>query len=159
VLGTVPDVRPALQQAAAVVVPLLVGGGTRIKIFEAMAMGRPVVSTSLGAEGLPVTSGEQLLLADEPQAFADAVCRLLEAPAEAARLGAAARQYVEQHFTVERIARQFEAACVAAVNRGMAASGTSSVAPPCRHGQQGERHDRPSRQPSGLAQAAPADVT
>ena len=64
VIGTVPDTRPWLSRAALVVVPLRIGGGTRIKIFEAMAMGKAVVSTSIGAEGLPVTSGEDVVLAE-----------------------------------------------------------------------------------------------
>ncbi len=78
VVGTVPDTRPWLAPAALVVVPLRIGGGTRIKIFEAMAMGKAVVSTSLGAEGLPVTSGDDVLLADTPAEFAEAVIGLLE---------------------------------------------------------------------------------
>src|SRR5207249_9321009 len=90
VVGTVPDVRPYLAAASVVVVPLLVGGGTRIKIFEAMAMGKAVVSTRIGAEGLPVNSGEHLLLADSPVDFADAVLQLLNDDAERGRIGQAA---------------------------------------------------------------------
>src|SRR5207237_3262310 len=73
VTGRVDDVRPYLQQAAVYVVPLRIGGGTRLKIFEAMAMGRAVVSTTVGAEGLAVTDGQHLLLADGPANFARAV--------------------------------------------------------------------------------------
>src|SRR5208283_3320077 len=69
VTGKVEDVRPHLAKAAVTVVPLRVGGGTRFKILEAMAMGRPVVSTSLGAEGILARPGEDILLADEPEAF------------------------------------------------------------------------------------------
>lgn len=77
VTGTVPSVVDYLRDAAVVVVPLRVGGGTRLKIFEAMAAGRAVVSTSIGAEGLDVSSGHDVILADEEQRFADAVIALL----------------------------------------------------------------------------------
>lgn len=77
VTGTVDDVRPHLDACEILVVPLRSGGGTRIKIFEAMAQGVPVVSTTIGAEGLPVVDGETILIADEAGAFADAVCRML----------------------------------------------------------------------------------
>ena len=68
VTGRVDDVRPYVRDAAVYIVPLRIGGGTRLKIFEAMAMAKAVVSTSVGAEGLPVTDGEHVWLADEPQA-------------------------------------------------------------------------------------------
>ncbi len=67
VTGRVDDVRPYMRDAAVYIVPLRIGGGTRLKIFEAMAMGKAVVSTTVGAEGLPVTDGEHVLLADEPR--------------------------------------------------------------------------------------------
>ena len=70
ITGTVDDVRPFLRRGAIVVVPLRVGSGTRLKIFEAMACGKAVVSTTLGAEGLPVTSGKDIVLADDPGDFA-----------------------------------------------------------------------------------------
>ncbi len=111
VVGTVPDVRPYLAGAAAVVVPLLVGGGTRLKIFEAMAMGKAVVSSTVGCEGLPVTAGEHLLVEDAPAAFADAVVRLLTSPRERAGLGAAARRLVCERFGAEAVARQFDDIC------------------------------------------------
>lgn len=111
VRGTVPDVRPYFAQAAVVVVPLLVGGGTRIKIFEAMAMGKPVVSTTVGAEGLKVTAGEHLLLADAPQELADAIQSLLGNADRRARLGRAARELVCRSFSAESVARQFEKTC------------------------------------------------
>ena len=66
VTGRVDDVRPYMRDAAVYIVPLRIGGGTRLKIFEAMAMGKAVVSTTIGAEGLPVTDGEHVMLADEP---------------------------------------------------------------------------------------------
>jgi glycosyltransferase involved in cell wall biosynthesis len=81
------------------VVPLLAGSGTRVKILEAWAAGRPVVSTSLGAEGLPVRDGEHLLLADNPEDFAAAVSRLLASPQLRERVGRAGRQLYERQFT------------------------------------------------------------
>jgi glycosyltransferase involved in cell wall biosynthesis len=117
VTGTVPDVRRYLAEAAVVVVPLLVGSGTRNKIFEAMAMGKAVVSTTLGAEGLPVAAGEHLLLADTPSDFAGAVDRLLDDPGLRARLGAAARALVYPRYAAENVARQFEDICVRTVDR------------------------------------------
>jgi glycosyltransferase involved in cell wall biosynthesis len=120
VVGAVPDVRPYLAEAAVVVVPLLVGGGTRIKIFEAMAVEKAVVSTSLGAEGLELTPGEHIMLADTPSEFAEAVCGLLENADHRARLASAARRLVTANYSVETIARQFDAICrrtVEAVSR------------------------------------------
>jgi glycosyltransferase involved in cell wall biosynthesis len=78
VTGTVPSVQERIEPAAVVVVPLRVGGGTRLKIFEAMAMGKAVVSTSVGAEGLELENGHDLVIADNPTAFADAVVLLLQ---------------------------------------------------------------------------------
>lgn len=76
--GHLPDVRPCVARSAVCVIPLRVGGGTRLKILEAMALGTPVVSTPKGAEGLQVSHGKDILIADTPQQFAIAVCRLLE---------------------------------------------------------------------------------
>jgi glycosyltransferase involved in cell wall biosynthesis len=96
--GRVDDVRPYLAKAAVVVVPLRIGSGTRLKVLEAMAMGKAVVSTSVGCEGLDVIHGQHLLIADEPGAFAKAVIRLLEYPAEAHELGCRARALVETAY-------------------------------------------------------------
>ncbi len=104
VTGRVDDVRPFLARAEVVVVPLRIGGGTRIKIFEAMAMGRPVVSTSLGAEGLPVAPGREILLEDEPESFAQAVANLLGDPGRRVALGQAARDKVKREHTWEVVA-------------------------------------------------------
>lgn len=117
VSGTVPDVRPLVGSASVVVVPLRIGGGTRIKIFEAMAQGKPIVSTTLGAEGLPVTSGRDIVIADEPRALSDAIVALLEDQAARRRIGDTARRLVEEHFSAERVARQFEAICLKVVER------------------------------------------
>jgi glycosyltransferase involved in cell wall biosynthesis len=89
--GFVSDLRPHLAAAAAVVVPLRVGGGTRLKIVEAMAMGKAIVSTTLGAEGIEAVPGRDILIEDEPAAFGDAVNRLLAGPDLAARIGESAR--------------------------------------------------------------------
>jgi glycosyltransferase involved in cell wall biosynthesis len=89
--GAVDDTRPYIAQAAVYVVPLRMGGGTRFKILEAAAMSRAMVSTSLGCEGFPVKSGQELLIADSPREFADAVIALLRDPARRAGLGANAR--------------------------------------------------------------------
>ena len=88
--GFVPDLRPHLAEAAAVVVPLRLGGGTRLKIVEAMAMGKAIVSTTLGAEGIKAVPGRDILVEDDPAAFADAVSRLLAEPGLATRIGQSA---------------------------------------------------------------------
>lgn len=98
VTGQVADVLPYYRSAAMSVVPLRSGGGTRLKILEAMALGTPVVSTTVGAEGLDVIDGVHLLLADSPQAMADAVGRLIEDPPLAASLAVRARRLVEQRY-------------------------------------------------------------
>jgi glycosyltransferase involved in cell wall biosynthesis len=111
VTGTVPDVRPYLARARVFVVPLRIGGGTRLKIYEAMAMGKAIVSTSIGAEGLPVRHGEHLLIADTPAAFAAAVLRLLRDPEEAAALGVRAAQLVRSRFGWRQAAECFAEVC------------------------------------------------
>jgi len=81
-----------------VVVPLRIGGGTRLKIVEALAMGRAVVSTSLGCEGLDVEDGQTIVVADTSRAFADAIINLLNDPDARARLGRKGRRLVEEHY-------------------------------------------------------------
>ena len=90
VTGRVPSVVDHLHEAAVVIVPLRIGGGTRLKIYEAMATGRAVVSTTVGAEGLDVHHGDDVLLADDPQRFAEAVVMLLKDPSTRARFESAA---------------------------------------------------------------------
>jgi glycosyltransferase involved in cell wall biosynthesis len=102
VTGAVDDAVRALAGARVAVVPVRAGSGTRIKILEAWAARRAVVSTTLGAEGLPARDGEHLLLADGGPAFAAAVSRLLENPAERTRMGAAGRGLYESRFTWEQ---------------------------------------------------------
>jgi glycosyltransferase involved in cell wall biosynthesis len=96
--GTVADMRPEIARATVCVVPLRIGSGTRLKILEAAAMGRAVVSTRLGAEGLGFAEGGEILLADAPPAFADAVVRLLEDGGLRAEVGRAARRRVEAEY-------------------------------------------------------------
>jgi len=106
--GFVPDLRPHLASAAAVVVPLRLGGGTRLKIVEAMSMGKAIVSTTLGAEGIDASSGRDILIEDQPEAFANAVCRLLADPGLAARIGQSARQLAVQHYAWSSAAQALE---------------------------------------------------
>jgi sugar transferase (PEP-CTERM/EpsH1 system associated) len=103
--GTVEDVRPYLAQARLVVVPLRAGGGTRLKILEAWALGKPVVSTTIGAEGLPAEDGKNIALADSPEAFAQRAVQLLNDAGAAEQLGAAGRRVVEELFGWDRVAR------------------------------------------------------
>ena len=114
-VGSVPDVRPYVGNASVFVVPLLVGGGTRLKIFEAMAMGKAVVSTSLGAEGLPVTNGEHIQLADSPENFAARVVELLEDATRRREQADRGRRLILQNFSAETVARQFEEICQSVV--------------------------------------------
>jgi len=108
VTGFVPDLRPHLAAAAAVVVPLRLGGGTRLKIVEAMAMGTAIVSTTLGAEGIEAIAGRDLLIEDQPDAFADAVNRLLADAALAARIGKSARRLAVERYSWSGAARALE---------------------------------------------------
>jgi glycosyltransferase involved in cell wall biosynthesis len=103
VTGTVEDIRPYIAKASVYIVPLLVGGGTRLKIFEAMAMGRAIVSTSIGAEGLPAVSGKHLLLADQPEEFARQVVELLRDTKRRKELGERARSLVEQNYSWQSV--------------------------------------------------------
>jgi sugar transferase (PEP-CTERM/EpsH1 system associated) len=108
VTGTVDDIRPYLWGSSAAVVPLRIGGGTRLKIFEAMAAGIPIVSTSVGAEGLPLSEGEHILIADSAQAFADRCLDLLENPDLRSRVAESALETVSARFSWEHVAACFE---------------------------------------------------
>lgn len=99
VTGTVPDVRPYMRDAAVAVAPLRVARGIQNKILEAMAMGLPVVATSKAHEGLEGRPGRDLLLEDDPAAFANAVVGLLRAPEHRAEMGRSARRFVETHHS------------------------------------------------------------
>lgn len=98
VTGAVDDTRPFIAGARVYVAPLRMGGGTRFKLLEALALRRPVVSTHIGAEGFPLQNGRDALLADGPQAFADAVCRILCEPDLGDRLGAAGRALIAARY-------------------------------------------------------------
>ena len=104
VTGGVPDVRPYLAKASLMVVPLLIGGGTRLKIVEAMGMDCPVISSTIGAEGLGLTHDRELLLADDSQGFAEAIFELLDDPQRAEALAKRARTFVEQNLTWKHLA-------------------------------------------------------
>ncbi len=110
--GFVDDIRPHIRGAAASVIPLRIGGGTRIKAYEAMAQGCPIVSTTIGMEGLPAEPGHHYLLADRPEEFADALVTLLAEPARGARMAADARNFVEASFSSARVAAEFERICL-----------------------------------------------
>lgn len=120
--GWVDDVRPYLDDAALCIVPLRIGGGTRMKIYEAMAMSRAVVSTAVGAEGLAYNDGSDIRIVDAPEAFAAAVAGLLEDHAARDRMGDAARALVEAHFGWARVAEVFGDLCERAVDSWRAGS-------------------------------------
>jgi glycosyltransferase involved in cell wall biosynthesis len=109
VTGFVDDVRPYLDRAAVFVSPLRTGGGIKNKILQAWAMGKACVATSVCTGGLAVREGENILIRDDPTAFADAVVRLLRDARESARLGANARKTILEHYTWERQAEKLEA--------------------------------------------------
>ncbi len=93
VTGRVPDIAPYLTGASVYIVPLRIGSGTRLKLIEAMAAGLPVVSTQVGAEGFPVESGKNIVLAEQPDEWGKAILTLLDAPKRRAELGAAATKF------------------------------------------------------------------
>jgi sugar transferase (PEP-CTERM/EpsH1 system associated) len=106
VTGGVEDVRPLYSQSTVCVVPLRAGGGTRLKILEAMALGRPVVSTSIGCEGIEVVDGEHLFIADTPDQFAEKTISLLKNKRLTLRITAQARELVVNRYDWEVITRQ-----------------------------------------------------
>jgi polysaccharide biosynthesis protein PslH len=117
VTGRVDDVRPFMERAAVYIVPLRIGGGTRLKIFEAMAMEKAIVSTTIGAEGLPIKNGEELILADTPESFSDSVVRLLEDQDLARRVGERAAIKVRSTFGWRRVAERFAELCEGTLNK------------------------------------------
>jgi len=106
-VGYVDDIRDVLRRAGACIVPLREGGGSRLKILEAMAAGVPVVSTSMGAEGIDAVSGEHLLIADTPDEFAHAIARVLQDQSLRRRLASAARSLVEERYSWSGIGARF----------------------------------------------------
>jgi glycosyltransferase involved in cell wall biosynthesis len=108
VTGTVADIRPYFWGAKISIVPLRIGGGTRLKIYESMAAGVPVVSTTIGAEGLTIHSPEDIRLADTPQDFAERCLELLDDPSERQRIAGRALEMVTTQFSWETVAKSFE---------------------------------------------------
>jgi glycosyltransferase involved in cell wall biosynthesis len=122
ITGRVEDVRPHIAEGSVYIVPLRVGGGTRLKIFEAMAMGKAVVSTSIGAEGLPVTTGDNVVIADEPAEFARAVVDLIRDDEWRQRIEIAARRLVVERYDWSAVSRDFEDALTRVRRAGVAAA-------------------------------------
>jgi polysaccharide biosynthesis protein PslH len=106
VTGSVPDVRPYGEDCGVFIVPLRSGSGMRVKILNALAMGLPTVSTTVGAEGIRVTDGVDIHLADTADAFAEAVAGLLAEPERAERLAARGRRLMEEHYSWEALGGQ-----------------------------------------------------
>jgi glycosyltransferase involved in cell wall biosynthesis len=134
--GFVDDIRPYVAQSHVYVIPLWVGSGTCIKAFEAMAMGRPVISTSLGIEGLDVTDGEHFLRADSAEAFSGGILSLLDDAGFRGRIAGAARRLMEERFSWKTVASQFEAICRDALERRATAGANPSGAVPMQSKQE-----------------------
>ncbi len=115
VTGRVPDVRPFMNRASVYVVPIRIGGGTRLKIYEAMAMGLPVVSTVVGAEGLDIEDGRDILLRDDPIAFSDAIVSVLRDRELASRIGRCAASRVQVNNSWQRVTADFTRSCYLAM--------------------------------------------
>jgi glycosyltransferase involved in cell wall biosynthesis len=115
--GTVPDMRAEIAQASVCVVPIRMGSGTRLKILEAAAMGKAIVSTRVGAEGLRFVDGQEMVIADDPEAFAAATARLLCDPWARKTLGDGARQRVESDYAFENLRRGVREALVVTIPR------------------------------------------
>jgi glycosyltransferase involved in cell wall biosynthesis len=109
--GFVDDVRPYMKKSGIYVIPLRVGGGTRLKVFEAMASGCPVVSTAIGVEGLPLTKGQHYVPADSPEEMADAIMKLMSDGDLRNRISRNAREYVEEKCSFRVAAEEFEEIC------------------------------------------------
>lgn len=118
ITGAVEDIRPYVRRAPVYVVPLRIGGGTRIKIFEAMAMGKAIVSTTIGAEGLPVEHGRNILLADKPESFAAEIIWLLSNPERRQEMGSEARRLVEFTYGWATAAKRFDQVLERAAKNG-----------------------------------------
>ena len=137
VIGRVDDVRPYIARHAVYIIPLRIGGGTRIKFYEAMAMGKAVVSTRIGAEGLPVTHGENVVLADGAEGFAKAVVELLGDDKARDRLQTASREFVERHCSWAGAAAAFADVCRRVAPAGIASPGSGLGDVPGRLGSGG----------------------
>jgi glycosyltransferase involved in cell wall biosynthesis len=115
VTGYVDDTRDYIARSRVFIVPLRVGSGMRVKILQAMAMGKAVVSTTVGAEGLALTPGREYVAADDPRAFAGAVVSLLRDSRRRRALGQAGRRLVEERYSWAQVAGEFESLCLQAV--------------------------------------------
>ena len=104
--GFVEDIRPYMAKASVFVVPLRIGGGTRLKILNAMSMGKPVVATTIGAEGLGVVSGENVILADQEQEFASAVITLFGQSEYSKKIAVNGRNFIEEHYQWGKIGQK-----------------------------------------------------
>ncbi len=124
VTGRVPDVRPYLERASVFLVPIRIGGGTRLKIFEAMAMGLPVLSTTVGAEGLPLSDGSDVLLRDDARAYAAELVSLLRDDVRRRAIAEAGQRLVRERYGWVGVAQAFMAQCAQVVARA------HDVAPP-----------------------------
>jgi glycosyltransferase involved in cell wall biosynthesis len=128
VTGTVPDVRPWLWGSKVSIVPLRIGGGTRLKIYEAMAAGTATVSTTIGAEGLDVKHPDNIRLADDPAEFADHCTQLLQNEPERSRVSSEALRLVTKHFSWDVVVGQFEKLLLSGY-KGEPAAQVSAVKP------------------------------
>jgi glycosyltransferase involved in cell wall biosynthesis len=113
----IDDIRPTVAEAGAYIVPLRIGGGTRLKILDALAMSKAIISTSIGCEGLAVTHGQDIIVADTPESFANAIIETLSDPARAQRIGAAGRALVVARYGWAAIAGTLICAYARAVSR------------------------------------------
>ena len=109
--GRVPDVRPFVHEADVSLIPLRIGGGTRLKAFEALALGSPLVSTSLGVEGLPLSPGRDVAIGDTAATFANAIADVLSAGELRSSMRKRGRRLVVEHFSAQAVARVFESHC------------------------------------------------
>lgn len=117
VTGRVPEIKPYFAEATVFVVPLRIGSGTRLKILEALAMGKAVVSTTVGAEGLALQDGEEIFIADEPKAFAEAVIRLITDASLRQKIGENGRARVEQDYDWRNIGKKLLAVYESVINK------------------------------------------
>ena len=107
VTGTVPDTRPYINSASCAIVPIRIGGGTRIKIYELMSMEKSVVSTTVGAEGLDYSDGENILIADEDWVFAEKMIHALKDKEYRTAIGRKAREYVVAYCSWKAVSTRF----------------------------------------------------
>jgi sugar transferase (PEP-CTERM/EpsH1 system associated) len=128
--GEVPDVRPYLARAAVVTVPIRMGSGTRLKVVEGLAMGKGMVSTALGSEGVDVRDGEHLLIADSAEDFAAAIVRLFEDPARAEQLGRSGREKMVREYSWEYAGELLESLYQDVAGGGPGVSGQPGGAAP-----------------------------